>query len=119
MAAQSSREDEDFQRIYADLVAEVKSHYPDTESYSPILEPVETASRCFMNLSRSDLLNIQQDADFVAAVYFKLLNRPPSSRDVNVITQRIASGAASRQDELDKVLASQEFKDKRVKVAFK
>lgn len=97
------------QSIYQTLMNEVAEKRPDV-----ILEPAGTLALCCVSIDQKVLDKLTNE-DFAKALYFKLLDRPPTHTDIRRVVGKLASRTTTRQAELDKVLQSPEYKKRATK----
>ncbi|MGB4420682.1 MAG: hypothetical protein WBI29_02705 [Candidatus Saccharimonadales bacterium] len=96
--------------IYKRIVSDISSRHMDS-----IFEGSQTIEQCCIGVSRSTLENLPSE-EFANAIYFKLLDRPASSADINRIASRLRSSQSTKKEEINKILKSQEYRIKNINV---
>lgn len=104
-----------FEVIYERVCDQINANLQAMAGRGADLEPTALAGYSFLKLPRAALLNIAGDAEFIRACYLKLLDRPINRRDLLMATARLKK-SKDRDQEIDKIMRSQEYRDKAVKV---
>lgn len=110
--------DAGFEQLYRNVCEQIAANYQQAApgAQVPLLEAPELAGQCCVGVSKKGLLGLESHEAFASAIYFKLLDRPASAADIRAVAGRLSKHKATREDEITKIVKSDEYAGKKVRV---
>lgn len=106
----------EFIDTYSAMVALIQGRLAERGGPERAFEAPETVAASFTGMPRNLILGLQPDGAFIAAAYYKLLDREVEPAELASQLERLAASAVTRSALLDELSAGDEAAERGVRV---